>query len=171
MATKGYQPRDGASGQVAEEAAAGDAAVEATAQGQRLTAPARIDQDRAQRLVRTITQLQTFLRDNLAWAREKQAEYANEHRAPAPRIRVGDWVMLDARNLVTKRPSRSLDFKNRGPFRVTRAIGNTAFELDLLPEMGRLYNVFHVWLLHKYDGELLPGQARDVDRVELEDEE
>ena len=75
--------------------------------------------------------------------------------------------MLDAHNLVIKQPSYLLDFKNRSPFRVTRVIGNTAFELDLPPEIGQLYNIFHVWLLHKYNREPLPGQARDVDRVKL----
>lgn len=153
MATKGYLPRDGTT----EPCAASD---------QPLPAPLRLERERAQTFVQTISQLQAFLRDHLDWARAQQAKYADAKRAPAARLKVGDWVMLDARNLKTKRPSRSLDFKNRGPFRVVRAIGSMAYELDLPPEMGRLHNVFHTWLLHRYDGE--PVAASEMDKVELD---
>ncbi|KAI1553822.1 hypothetical protein PtrEW4_012320, partial [Pyrenophora tritici-repentis] len=57
--------------------------------------------------------LQDELRASMQWAQAKQAEYANEGRLPAPAFKVGDQVMLDTRNLRTKRPSASLDLKNR----------------------------------------------------------
>ena len=69
--------------------------------------------------------------------------------------------MLDTRNLRTRRPSASLDLKNRSPFTIVRAINNTAYELDLPPQMKRIHNVFHPWLLHLVDDAPLPGQAQD----------
>ncbi|KAG9379360.1 Asp-protease-2 multi-domain protein [Pyrenophora tritici-repentis] len=101
------------------------------------------------------------LRASMQWAQAKQAEYANEGRLPAPAFKVGDQVMLDTRNLRTKRPSASLDLKNRGPFTIVRAINNTAYELDLPANMKRIHNVFHPWLLHLVDDNPLTGQTQD----------
>ncbi|KAI0568052.1 Chromatin organization modifier (Chromo) domain protein, partial [Pyrenophora tritici-repentis] len=105
--------------------------------------------------------LQDELRASMQWAQAKQAEYANEGRLPAPAFKVGDQVMLDTRNLRTKRPSASLDLKNRGPFTIVRAINNTAYELDLPANMKRIHNVFHPWLLHLVDDNPLTGQTQD----------
>ncbi|PZD23014.1 Chromo domain containing protein, partial [Pyrenophora tritici-repentis] len=63
----------------------------------------------------------------------------------------------------------SLDFKNRGPFTVTRVIDNMAYELLLPPEMGKLHNVFHPWLLHLHEEAPLPGQLRDSAPAEFAD--
>jgi hypothetical protein len=85
----------------------------------------------------------------MKWAQENQAEYANDHRHPAPQFKVGDYVMLDARNLRTTRPNASLDYKNRGPFEIIGVVDNhTAYKLRLPPSMGRVHDVFHPWLLH-----------------------
>lgn len=77
---------------------------------------------------------------------------------PAPYFKVGNKVMLDFRNIKTTRPNKSLDFKNRGPFRVKRVIDNIAYELELPPHM-RIFPVFHPWLLHLCNEEGLPGQT------------
>lgn len=69
--------------------------------------------------------------------------------------------MINAKHIRTTRPSPSLDFKNRGPFRIIRAIDNMAYEVELPPGLGRLHNVFHPWLLHLYEGQPLPQQTRD----------
>ncbi|KAI1665643.1 Chromo domain containing protein [Pyrenophora tritici-repentis] len=99
----------------------------------------------------------------------KQAEYANDAQLLAPKFKVGDQVMLDARNFRTTRPSLSLDFKNRGPFTVTRVINNIAYELLLPLEIGKLHNVFHPWLLHLHEEAPLPSQLRDSAPAEFAD--
>jgi hypothetical protein len=81
--------------------------------------------------------------------------------------------MLDMRNIKTTRPSKSLDYKNRGPFTITRVINNMAYKVDLPPEISRLHNVFHPWLLHKTDDDLLPGQKHNKEEtaeIELDDD-
>lgn len=143
-ATKGYLPRSGL-----EPAEPIDS---------KLTAPARADRARADRFAERINELRQSLRDSLSWAQQKQKQYADDSRHPAPRFKVGDQVMVDFRNARTKRPSQSLDYKNRGPFTIIEEIDGMAYKVDLPPEM-RIHNVFHPWLLHLHDAKGLPGQA------------
>jgi hypothetical protein len=75
-------------------------------------APVKKELAKADRLVTRLERVHEFLRDNIAWAQAKQKEYADRRRLPAPQFRIGDKVWLDARNLRTTRPSRSLDYKN-----------------------------------------------------------
>ncbi|KAF7573021.1 hypothetical protein PtrM4_079260 [Pyrenophora tritici-repentis] len=152
--TKGYDPKSG---------------LEPPKVNTGLTAPARRDQDNANKFAEKLDALRKALRLELQWSQAKQAEYANDARLPAPEFKVGDQVMLDARNFRTTRPSLSLDFKNRGPFTVTRVIDNMAYELLLPPEMGKLHNVFHPWLLHLHEEAPLPGQLRDSAPAEFAD--
>lgn len=107
----------------------------------------------------------------MRWAQAKQAEYANNDRQPAPSFQVGDQVMLDVRNIRTTRPCKSLDYKNRGPFTITRVIDNMAYELSLPAQMNRLHNVFHPWLLHLYEPDPLPHQPIEEEgRIDIEDD-
>lgn len=150
--TKGYQPRSGL-----------EPTLPITG-----TQPAKHDKLEADKFAERIDQLRTELREAITWAQAKQSEYANADRHPAPSFRVGDYVMLDARNFRTTRPSHSLDYKNRGPFRITRVINNCAYQLSLPPGLGKLHNVFHSWLLHpapqSTEHQLLePEGAVDID--------
>src|SRR5690606_7007646 len=66
-------------------------------------------------------------------------------------FKVGDLVMLDGRNLRTRRPTKKFDHKLYGPFKIIKKIGENAFELDLSehPTM-RVHPVFNVALLEPY---------------------
>ena len=75
-------------------------------------------------------------------------EYANRSRAPATKFRVGDMVILDARNIKIRRPNQLLDYKNIGPFKIVRGINNIVYKLKLLEVIGNVFPVFHPWLLH-----------------------
>lgn len=145
MATKGYVPRSG------------------------LEPPTPWDSDASQRAKREVTaaddfiqkidNLRGYLRSQLKWSQALQAEQANRYRQPATAFRVGDMVMLDRRNIKTQRPSKSLDHKNLGPFKIIKAYhGNSAYELELPKSMNGVHPVFHPWLLHLDDGNPLPGQ-------------
>lgn len=67
--------------------------------------------------------------------------------------------MLDARNIKTTRPTKSLDYKNLGPFKIIRAINHAAYELELPGAMQNIFPVFHPWLLHPVETDPLPGQV------------
>jgi len=96
-------------------------------------------------------ELQDQVSRALKRASDRQSKAANQHRQSAT-FQVGDQVMLDIRNLAVRRPSEKLDFKYSGPFRIIRVANSkgTAYELDLPPQMFKLWPVFHVSLLEPY---------------------
>jgi hypothetical protein len=57
--------------------------------------------------------------------------------------------MLNAKNLRTLRPSKKLDHKRVGPFKVIGKINPVAYKLEL-PKTMRVHPVFHISLLSKY---------------------
>ncbi|KAH8144355.1 uncharacterized protein LAJ45_11677 [Morchella importuna] len=77
------------------------------------------------------------------------ARWYDTHALPPPEIKPGDEVMLDRRNVQTKRPLGKLDQKKIGPFKVLEANGTRAYKLSLPPQMG-IHPVFHVSLLEPY---------------------
>ena len=56
-------------------------------------------------------------------AQARHQEYANESRTPAANYRIGDRAWLDARHIITRRPSVKLDHKRLGPFPVIGLVG------------------------------------------------
>ncbi|KAK1916937.1 hypothetical protein P3342_004493 [Pyrenophora teres f. teres] len=101
--------------------------------------PTIVQQQRnADALAQRIDTTRTFLRQQILWTQDKIKEFADANRYPAPRFDVGDWVMLNARHIKTKRPVKSLDHKNIGPYQITRVIDNMAYKLDLPPPSSRL---------------------------------
>lgn len=127
--------------------------------------------DRAKGLTRDMSQTSEFLRDEVKRFQMIQEEFANAHRVPAPRYSVGDKVWLATRNLETKRPSKKLDWKQIGPYRVTRMVSPYAYELDLQASM-KVHPVFHVSLLSLASRNPVPGQQQPPPPpVEVEGEE
>jgi hypothetical protein len=76
-------------------------------------------------------------------------KYADQQRMEAPTYQVGDLVMLDGRNIKTRRPSRKLDHKLHGPFQVKKVISPTAIRLTL-PRRWKIHNVFHISLVEPF---------------------
>jgi len=44
-----------------------------------------------------------------------------------PMFKVGDWIMVNAKNIKTRRPTKNLDYKLRGKFRIKRLIGTNTY--------------------------------------------
>ena len=97
--------------------------------------------------------------DEMSYAQAKYAEHADNHREPAPNYQPGDMVFLDSRNLRTQRPSRKLDFKKQGKFKIIRQVSPYAYELDL-PTTMRIHPVFHTSLLSPAGDNPLPGHRQ-----------
>lgn len=88
------------------------------------------------------------IKENLAQAQERMAEYANCRRTPLE-LKEGDMVLVKTKNLQIHRPSRKLGHTHEGPFKVLRKIGRVAYLLEL-PESWTVHPVFHVSLLEPY---------------------
>jgi hypothetical protein len=81
-----------------------------------------------------------------AWRRWERAE------APQPNfdsVEEDEPCPLNASNISTFCPSKKLDWKRLGTYKVVKRIGLQAYQLDLPPTMRRLHNVFHVSLLDR----------------------
>lgn len=88
-------------------------------------------------------------RTNLESSREVMGKYYDRTRLEAPKYKEGDLVMLNGKNLRTRRVCRKLDHKLLGPFEVIKVVSPMAVKLRL-PSRWRIHDVFHVKLLEPY---------------------
>lgn len=84
----------------------------------------------------------------LALAADRMSALSASRRSPAPVFRIGDMVLVVATNVRTTRPSKKLDNKNIGPFRVTPVLGSHNYRLDLGDQT--IHSTFHVDRLLPY---------------------
>ena len=106
-----------------------------------------------------IQQLQSLheeIKSEVSLAQQQQAIYYNQHHRPTPEYKINDFVFLSARNISTIRPSKKLDHKNLGPFKILDRIGSHAYRLDL-PSSMKIHPVFHVSLLTPASNPDLPN--------------
>jgi len=64
-------------------------------------------------------------------AQERMRCYADSERTKPAVYQVADLVMLNGRNIRTRRPLRKLDHKNHGPFQVEKVVSPLAVRLTL----------------------------------------
>ncbi|EGE08378.1 hypothetical protein TEQG_08798 [Trichophyton equinum CBS 127.97] len=101
-------------------------------------------------------------------ARDDQKKYYDRNHLPVS-FDVGDWVLLNGKNLKMVRPARKLDHKYLGPFQVLEKWGSQAYKLKLTPAYNKIHPVFHVSLLEKYkqrEGKTPPPGPELVDGEE-----
>ena len=73
----------------------------------------------------------------------------NKKRQNLQGLKADDHMWLENKNIQLNRPSKKLDNKRYGPFRIAKDIGSGAFQLELL-EGWMIYNVFNEDLLIWY---------------------
>ncbi|KAI0996911.1 hypothetical protein K3495_g11272 [Podosphaera aphanis] len=78
-------------------------------------------------------------------------------RIASRNFKAGDLVWLNYKHIKTLRPSKKLDFKKGGPFKIIEPIGKYAFKLEI-PSSAKIHPVFHVSLLSPVASDPLPGQ-------------
>ena len=118
-------------------------------------------------------------RKGLEAAQERMRRYTDPGRKEPPKHQVGDLVMLNGRNIKTRRPSKKMDHKNHGPFQIEKIISPLAVQLTL-PRKWKIHNVFHVSLLEPYrtsehrtppDPSKVLREADDIEQTEEYDVE
>ena len=81
--------------------------------------------------------------------KRRMGKYYDQGKQTAPEMNPGDWVLLNAKNICTKRPTKKLSPKHYGPFKILEKIGSRSFRLEL-DKKWKIHNVFHVSLLEPY---------------------
>jgi len=77
--------------------------------------------------------------------REAMKKYYDRKAIEQPDLKVGDQVMLNAKNIRTKRPSKKLSQKVYSLFKILEKRGNRAFTLEISPRC-KIQPVIHVSL-------------------------
>jgi len=80
---------------------------------------------------------------------ESMKKYHNRKATEQPSIEVGDFVMLNAKNIPTKRPSKKVSLKLYGPLKVLEKKESRAYKLEISPRW-KIHPVFHVSRLEPY---------------------
>ena len=63
------------------------------------------------------------------------------------------------RNVKTTRPSKKLDYKKIGRFKIIEKVGTNSYKLDL-PASMTIHNTFHISLLEPYEDNKFPSQIQ-----------
>ena len=100
----------------------------------------------ADSLAERLREAHELLCENFLIAQDRQTCHAGSKDM---KLDVGDMVWLATHHIHTMCPSKKLDYKCIGPFKVSQVINNNAYRLDL-PATMWIYNVFHVSLLDRY---------------------
>ncbi len=103
----------------------------------------------AQERVKMMEEQRLRLSETLAAARDAQKQQYDKKHKPMS-FKIGDEVMLRAKNIRLLRPSRKLDHRQLGPFPIIDAWGKQAYKLRLTPQYRAIHPVFHVSLLEPY---------------------
>lgn len=118
------------------------------------TTKKRLDATRAEDITDRMQNVLDYIRHNMNDAQEVMTRRTNMRRQYV-KFNEGDMVFLSSKNIVTIRPSRKLDSKRYGPFRITGLVGSS-YRLELPPTM-KVHNVFHPKLLSLAATDPLPG--------------
>ena len=89
---------------------------------------------------------------------------------PPVKYKLGDLVLLEATNIKAERPSKKIDDKRYGPFKVVQKEGLVSYHLKLDKLWHQIHTVFHECLLHSYHQGNFPSQkqAPGVEEAEVE---
>ena len=79
-------------------------------------------------------------------AQKNMKKQFDKKRRNSQGLKVGDNMWLENKNIHLNQPSKKLDNKRYGPFRILKDIGSGAFELEL-PEGWMIHNIFNEDLL------------------------
>ena len=97
-----------------------------------------------------------YLQVQIVRAQHCQQEYADSKHRPAPAFKVGDKVWFNAQNVTTQQPSRKLDHRQLGPYKIIKVVSPYTYKLQF-PATVQYHSVQHVSLLDPFDDDPLPG--------------
>jgi hypothetical protein len=130
-----------------------------------------INDQRALTTSKALAEIHNHLHAEINRANLRHQDNANNRRLPAPNYQNGDLIWLDGRNWKTRQPSKKLDNKRHGPFKIIEKISPYAYRIELPPSM-KYHNVFYVSLLEPAADDTYPGQNMEpLPPVEIDGED
>ena len=90
--------------------------------------------------------LHQTLQEEITTAQLRRKENYDKHRKPDPNLKSGDMGWFLPRNVKTTRPSKKLDYKKMGLYKIIKKVGTSSYKLDL-PTSMTIHNPFHISLL------------------------
>ena len=74
-----------------------------------------------------IKELHKEMKTQLELVRQRMSKYYNQKRLKGPTLSEGSMVYLATKNITTKRPSKRLDYKYIGPYKLTKKISENNY--------------------------------------------
>jgi len=100
----------------------------------------------SQNYIQWMTSVNQLCCQGLEKASETMRKYYDKKSKPAQAYEPGDVVMLNGKNLKTRRPARKLDAKLHGTFKVIKVMSPTELKLESLSQW-RIWNAVHESLI------------------------
>jgi hypothetical protein len=97
---------------------------------------------------------------SLAIASETMKRFYDRTKGISIPYQTGSMVWLEGKNITSLRPTKKLDDKRYGPFKVVKRVGRSAYELELPTGWKAIHPVFNEVLLSPYHEPSFPGQRR-----------
>jgi hypothetical protein len=113
-----------------------------------------------QQFVEDLSALHEYLQEQIHTAIQQYTRAVEDRTITPPAFKVGDKVWLNARNIKTKRPTKKLDHKRLGPFKIIAKVSTHAYRLELPPGLKGLHDVFHVNLLEPFTKNTIPNRRQ-----------
>ena len=105
--------------------------------------------------VKQLNEYWILLNLHLDKAFKSQKTQYDKHHTPRT-YKVGDKVMLQAKNIHNLHPAQKISDWQHGPFTIIETWGKQAYHLQLTPQYHQIHPVFHVSLLEPYCAQ--PGE-------------
>ena len=121
-------------------------------------------------IVQTTMDKVNVIRARFKAAQDRQKSYADKCRKDLE-FEVEDRVFLKLspwKGVVRFGKQGKLSPRYIGPFEIIDTIGPVVYRLDLLEELARVHNVFHISMLRKYISD--PSHVLEAPEIELRDD-
>ncbi|XP_044478631.1 uncharacterized protein LOC123205677 [Mangifera indica] len=103
-------------------------------------------------IVRDTNEKNCIIRERLKVAQDRQKRYVNKRRRELE-FQLGEKVFLQVspwKGLLRFGERGKLSPRYIGPYEILKRVGVVVYRLALLPELSKIHNVFHVFMLRKY---------------------
>jgi hypothetical protein len=114
---------------------------------------------KAEERIKHLKETQEHLKINLQRAIADYKLYYDQDKKKPPSFQTNDNVWLVHHQVRGTRPSRKLDNKRLGPYKIIRKLSNNTYKLKL-PASMRIHPVFHVSHLEQHKANQFPGRIK-----------